>query len=67
MASKQALLSRPELFAGQADRKLLTFALGRGVDTTMRPRFGKFFARPSRMNTASRRSFWESSRACRFR
>jgi hypothetical protein len=27
-----ALLSRPELFAGQVTEALLTFALGRGVD-----------------------------------
>ena len=31
-ASKTALLSRPELFAGTLTEKLLTFALGRGVE-----------------------------------
>ena len=31
-ASKQALLSRPELFVGTLTEKLLTFALGRGVE-----------------------------------
>ena len=32
-ALERGLLQRPELFAGTFSEKLLTFALGRGVDT----------------------------------
>ena len=64
---EEALLRRPELFAATLTEKLLTFALGRGVEYQMRQRYGRFSARPSRVATTFRRSFWESSTVRRFR
>jgi hypothetical protein len=43
-ALEQGLLNRPETFASTLTEKLLTFALGRGVETTMRRPCGKSYA-----------------------
>ena len=55
-----ALLRRPELFAGAFAEKLLTYASGRGVEATMRPRYARSCARRGRRTFASLRSFSES-------
>ena len=53
---ERALLKRPELFVGTLTEKLLTFALGRGVESssTHRPS-ARSSATPARRNIASRR------------
>ena len=59
--SKQALLSRPELFVGTFAEKLLTYALGRGVEYYDAPGDPHDRARrAARRISASRRSSWES-------
>ena len=50
------LLRRPALFAGRVTEKLLTFALGRGVEYFDAPAIPRFFAMQSRTTIALRRS-----------
>ena len=53
---KQALLKRPELFVGTLTEKLLTFALGRGVEYYDAPAVRKIVRDARRQRTiASRR------------
>ncbi len=47
---RQALLARPEIFAGTLTEKLLTFALGRGVDYNDAPAVRKVIGDASRGN-----------------
>ena len=66
VALRQALLTA-RAFVGTMTEKLLTYALGRGLDyTTCRP-CGDRARRRAPATTASRRSCSASSTACRFR
>ena len=65
---RQALLSAPEMFVATLTEKLLTYALGRGLDTRDMPAVRRDRpAMPRRRTTAFRRSCSASSRARRFR
>ena len=65
---RNALLSRPDVFVGTMTEKLLTYALGRGLDAHDMP-VVRSIVRGSRRRatTGSRRWCWGSSRACRSR
>ena len=65
---KQALLAHPELFVTTVSEKMLTYALGRGVEDSRRSRRARHRPqRPRRTTTAFRPWFSESSTAPRFR
>ena len=51
---EQALLDRPELFVRTLTEKLLTFALGRGVEYYDAPAIRKIVATPATTTTVSR-------------
>ena len=53
---RQALVSHPELFVGTMTEKLLTYALGRGLDYHDMPAVRAIVASASRDATGSRRS-----------
>ena len=64
---EDALLRRPELFAATLTEKLLTFALGRGVESYDAPAVRKILreAQPGGYHFVAH--FWESSTVRRFR
>ena len=64
---RQTLISRPEVFVGVMTEKLLTYALGRGVEYYDMPAVRKIVHDAGPATSSFRRLCWESSRARRFR
>ena len=64
---RDALLARPELFVGTLTEKLLTYALGRGVDAHDMPAVRAIVREAAATTTGSRRWCSASSAACRSR
>ena len=63
---QKALLSRPELFVSTLTEKLLTYALGRGVESYDAPAVRKIVRDASDRITVFRRWLWESSNSTPF-
>ena len=62
---RAALVRTPERFVGTLTEKLMTYALGRGLEYYDAPASAPSRDAPPRTTTGSRRSSWGSSRACR--